>query len=205
MAVRPADERSEGTAKRREDQSERGRCQPAAIPEFAAKPSLLSSPGTMASPQRCGCPCAAAEAAPFNCFIAFSLKISRCCEVRSWWVPLAFDFSGNTKVREQAGSAPERAIRSAERREEARIRPHGRGRKSQPGQDGPSVAVRPADERSEGTAKRREDRPNGGAASQRNFRSCKQLSFTAQLADERSEGTATRREDRPSGGAASQR
>ncbi len=39
----------------------------------------------------------------------------------------SLDFSGNTKVKEPAGSASVRAIRSAERREEARINPHGRG------------------------------------------------------------------------------
>ena len=32
--------------------------------------------------------------------------------------------------------------------------------------DGPSLAVRQADDRSEGTAQRREDRPIGGATSQ---------------------------------------
>ncbi|MBK0035772.1 hypothetical protein IBT47_26190 [Erwinia sp. S43] len=31
--------------------------------------------------------------------------------------------------------------------------------------DGPSLAVRQANDRSEGTAQRREDRPNGGATS----------------------------------------
>nr|WP_314422232.1 hypothetical protein [uncultured Erwinia sp.] len=31
--------------------------------------------------------------------------------------------------------------------------------------DGPALAVRPADERSEGTAQRREDRPSKGATS----------------------------------------
>ncbi|MBK0000451.1 hypothetical protein [Erwinia sp. S38] len=79
--------------------------------------------------------------------------------------------AGDTRIKAQTGGSRDRAIHSAERSKEARIHPHGRGGKPQPGQDGPSVAVRQADARSEGTAARREDRPTAGPAGQRDPRS----------------------------------
>ena len=60
------------------------------------------------------------------------------------------------------GGCPGRSIRSAERREKARIRPQDVGERRSRARDGPSAPVRQADERREGTAQRREDPPGQG-------------------------------------------
>ncbi|WP_146114173.1 hypothetical protein [Pantoea coffeiphila] len=66
--------------------------------------------------------------------------------------------------------------------------------------DGPSLALRQADDRSEGTAQRREDRPVGGTTSLLIHKAISESpSLAVRQPDKRSEDTAQRREDRPTG------
>ena len=72
-----------------------------------------------------------------------------------------------------------------------------------------SGPVRQADDRSEGTAQRREERPTGGTTSQRQLQTLqttrrKCQSGPVRQADDRSEGTAQAARGRPIGGTTSQ-
>ena len=181
--VRRADERSEGTAQRREDPPGQGIRRSAQSPNSQQSFPPISAATTRKSIHRSTQSSRLAMASASR----YSHRARSLMAIFTQATALSAPASTNTarpKRKQTApafssrqhpyekptGGCPGRSIRSAERREEARIRPQDVGERRSRARDGPSAPVRRADERSEGTAQRREDRPARASAGQRSHR-----------------------------------
>ena len=186
--VRRADERSEGTAQRREDPPGQGIRRSAQSPNSQQSFPPISAATTRKSIHRSTQSSRLAMAsasqhnhrarslmAIFTQATALSAPAStNTAKPKRKQISPAFSFRQcpyenrpclsirRHRSGKPTGGCPGRSIRSAERREEARIRPQDVGERRSRARGGPSAPVRQADERSEGTAQRREDPPGQG-------------------------------------------